>query len=209
VPQSIGQTQRARSEGKALSRGAWCPLLEAQRSTTFAPKDADTTKEIINSITRGWKQHVQSSNVEESQATDPCTRYYTYRKKRSWKDAIRTCDKGTIMSFLKFICENYRVAKAQSLHQYWRHPPLGQAQPFPEAISTLGMPIASEMDPGLPLRCVLPYPTPSYRLPAARMNEAAHPFDQECLPHLQQLLHDPFPLPLRNRRSILVAGTKQ
>lgn len=30
------------------------------------------------------------------------------------------CHKGTIMTFLRFICENCQVFKTQSLRQYWK-----------------------------------------------------------------------------------------
>jgi hypothetical protein len=31
---------------------------------------------------------------------------------------MRTCDKGTTMMFLRYICENYRVHAFSSAHQY-------------------------------------------------------------------------------------------
>lgn len=38
----------------------------------------------------------------------------------NWKRALQSCDKGTVMSFLKYICEKCKVKKTQSLRQYWR-----------------------------------------------------------------------------------------
>jgi hypothetical protein len=35
---------------------------------------------------------------------------------------MRACDKGTVVSFLRYLCEceNYRIAKTDTLREYWR-----------------------------------------------------------------------------------------
>jgi hypothetical protein len=33
---------------------------------------------------------------------------------------VRRCDKGTIMSFLRYICETCNILKTESLRQYWK-----------------------------------------------------------------------------------------
>ncbi|APA11274.1 hypothetical protein sscle_07g060440 [Sclerotinia sclerotiorum 1980 UF-70] len=66
----------------------------------LASKDADATKENITGICRKWK------------------RFCEFRNEQYWRAAIQKCNKGTIMMFLRYICENYRIRTFSSVHQY-------------------------------------------------------------------------------------------
>ncbi|ELR03151.1 hypothetical protein VC83_09677 [Pseudogymnoascus destructans] len=64
------------------------------------PKDAEATKENVRGIWRKW------------------TKFCKFQAVQDWRGAIEQCDRGKTMSFLCFICENYRVKAFNSVHQY-------------------------------------------------------------------------------------------
>ena len=45
-------------------------------------------------------------------------RFCEFRSMRDWREAIQTCDKGTTMAFLRFICETGKIRAFSSAHQY-------------------------------------------------------------------------------------------
>ncbi|PQE27491.1 hypothetical protein CJF31_00009118 [Rutstroemia sp. NJR-2017a BVV2] len=69
-------------------------------SGPLVSKDVDTTKVNITGICRKWKMFCE------------------FRDKQDWQTAIRNCNKGTTIMFLRYICENYRVYTFSSIYQY-------------------------------------------------------------------------------------------
>src|SRR5258708_11746402 len=86
-------------------------------------RDAPATKENLHGITKKFIEYVPPTE-EDDRSPHPRTNqhasYCIYRTLPSWRGVMRACDKGTVVSFLRFLCENYRITKTDTLREYWR-----------------------------------------------------------------------------------------
>jgi hypothetical protein len=117
IPQLAQQTHRTRAEGKAYSRRAQCPPFEVQRSRPSATercrhhqREHQWHHEEILAVRTIHRRELERPQLELMRH-----RYCTYARLGKWKEAVRRCDKGTIMSFLCFICDDCQVMKTESL----------------------------------------------------------------------------------------------
>jgi hypothetical protein len=63
-------------------------------------------------------------------------RYCKYRGWEDWRVALKNCNKGDMMAFLRYICDNDRVTSKDSVHQYLKQFKMLYSQANGERVDT-------------------------------------------------------------------------
>ncbi len=122
---------RKEAQKNALQAEDYHSLQKQLNSSKFIqPLDAETTKSNIYYIKRRFTRQVDSSHVffvSRRQLRLTTVRFCNLNKHGDWRRAVKPkrCDKGFIMTFLHWICEEYlqkrrKRSKKKTVNQYWR-----------------------------------------------------------------------------------------